>query len=990
MSALEPITRKNLAEHLQQAYRLREQKDFEKAFLLAGRCVAEFGQDSEVLCLWSLVKLDKKAYQEAETAIHTAIALDPKNSHYYNVLGQIHIARQQYVAAERTFLQSIKQDPTHIQAYIYLATLYELQKRYPEALYYFKQVIALNSESAIAYFHLGLIYHLQRKLNEALANYEQAERLMPNNVVLLNNMGMALAMDQQREKALEYYQRAIDLVPHYIPAITNLASTYIEMHQYQQAEDILRPALSIAPRTPANWRYLTLCRHYEFLNDPDLVKILELAEEKISPEDKIQYHFALGKIYHDCKDYKMAFANYQKGNQLQAKKITYDANAFANDIQQIIMTSQKLLVTDFPSLPHESAQPLLILGPPCSGKSLLEFLLQQHPQIASRGEIGIANRVDSLSSDDQPLEEFPFWLGNLTSAQANALQAAYYQHLKRDNISAVDYFIDTMSENALYLGLLKTLFPKMKIIYCQRNPLDMGVLLYFRYFTEGHSYSYDMKNIASYYQQYTFLMQHWLKVYEDSIFAVEYNQLMQDPEHTLSTIFSFLECEPCASIDYKAVQANEVYIYQYYKQFFAPLEQELNAKISIVISPEIEKSSRNSMMKKASSAFKQGDMDFAQKICQKILATDANDDAAWHLSGLIYLRQEQVELAISQFTTALQYSPDNPQYHLDLAKALQKAGKPLEAKQQRELAEKHRTNIENTDLKLDDTMRTQLLSAFQQPPQMLAEVERNLLVATSTPSSITTDSLILQASEPSVDDRSVRSYRQAEDQDGLGAKAWHALYKNLAIIEELFKQAQSTMTILDIGCATGYFRRLLEDNYRNTDRKNFYYWGLDFREDALNTALKTVNNQIPSAFVLHDVKNDLPFVNSFFDYIVNLEIIQYLPIEVGQLLLSEMYRVLKPGGHLAIATTYHAVQPGFMQSVPYEQFTRMLRTQGFEILQQRGSHAKLQTLLKQIKVDHIPLVKALLTVHPPEIVSAMIAPLYPAFTKQITYICKIR
>ncbi|HRE30593.1 MAG TPA: class I SAM-dependent methyltransferase, partial [Candidatus Berkiella sp.] len=195
------------------------------------------------------------------------------------------------------------------------------------------------------------------------------------------------------------------------------------------------------------------------------------------------------------------------------------------------------------------------------------------------------------------------------------------------------------------------------------------------------------------------------------------------------------------------------------------------------------------------------------------------------------------------------------------------------------------------------------------------------------------------------------------------------------------------MRVLDIGCVGTSLCSFLQTN-KLSAQNQLLYWGLDDNESMLAKAFKTTD--LPSLWVTHDVQYALPFKNDYFDYVANLEKFPYLSIEQGKFLLSQMYRVLKQEGILAISMIYVPDMPGYMQSVPKEQFEKILHENGFEIIQRFGSQISLDNLLPHLNDEHKALVNSLLLIHSKEIVAAIIAPLYPEYTEQTTFLCQIR
>ncbi len=231
-------------------------------------------------------------------------------------------------------------------------------------------------------------------------------------------------------------------------------------------------------------------------------------------------------------------------------------------------------------------------------------------------------------------------------------------------------------------------------------------------------------------------------------------------------------------------------------------------------------------------------------------------------------------------------------------------------------------------------------------------------------------------------------------------RAWHYLFKNLKLIERIFEHKSAEMRLLDIGCASGYLRRFLEGNSSPSDSKKIFYWGLDVREEMLLKAVHA-NDDLesgsagaftPSAFVLQDVKYGLPFKAEHFDYVINFEMIKYLPVDQGQALIHEMRRVLRKGGELFLSTpTEHEAflkeknAAWYMQSLPSEKVQEMLESANFRILDVYGSQSKFSKINPVVSDAHREVFDELLEYHPREIVAAIFTPFYPKEAAQVTF-----
>ncbi len=111
------------------------------------------------------------------------------------------------------------------------------------------------------------------------------------------------------------------------------------------------------------------------------------------------------------------------------------------------------------------------------------------------------------------------------------------------------------------------------------------------------------------------------------------------------------------------------------------------------------------------------------------------------------------------------------------------------------------------------------------------------------------------------------------------------------IIEEL--ELKKEDKILEVGCGNGYYLNLL-----NKLDFNLTLIGIDMDELALIDAKKFIkDNKVK--LILSDASK-LPFQNNSFDKVVISEVIEHVDNE--KQVLSEIYRVLKPKGIMALTT----------------------------------------------------------------------------------------
>lgn len=104
--------------------------------------------------------------------------------------------------------------------------------------------------------------------------------------------------------------------------------------------------------------------------------------------------------------------------------------------------------------------------------------------------------------------------------------------------------------------------------------------------------------------------------------------------------------------------------------------------------------------------------------------------------------------------------------------------------------------------------------------------------------------------------------------------------------------------VLDLGCAAGY-----GSNYLAANAKATHITGVDVSKEAIEYA----GNKFQSSKLKFQIASaeTLPFRNGDFDVVVSLEVIEH--VENYQKYLSELTRVLKPGGTAIISTPNKAL-----------------------------------------------------------------------------------
>ena len=151
--------------------------------------------------------------------------------------------------------------------------------------------------------------------------------------------------------------------------------------------------------------------------------------------------------------------------------------------------------------------------------------------------------------------EIPEALSRARPEEISALRTAASELLAK-TAQGRPFITDKMPGNYLFLGLLRTLFPHLRILHMRRDPRDTCLSCYTTSFRFGHEFSTDLTTLGQHYRCYETTINLWRTHLPTHLFLdVEYETLVSDPEPTLQHILAFLGLpwNPCV-LDFHTVE----------------------------------------------------------------------------------------------------------------------------------------------------------------------------------------------------------------------------------------------------------------------------------------------------------------------------------------------------------------------------------------------------------------------------------------------------
>lgn len=487
-----------------------------------------------------------RRFAEAEMAYRRAIELQPTFAHAWNNLGTCLRELKRPAEAETAYRQALELGPNNPDTLDNLALAVKDLERLDEAADLLRRALVIEQRSDKFFVHYATVLLDQKKIEEAAAAAERAFALSPNNHDAVNLRGRIAFERGDLETALTLYRRALALKPDLADAYNNMGNALKEIGRLREAEGAYLEALRLDPGVPGVYVNLVDSKVFE-PGDPHLAALEAMAAktEGLSPTDRFQLEFALGKAYADLKDYPRSFEHLVAGNAGKRATISYDeASAFAL-FDKIEAVFTRDLVAKLTGGGELSPMPVFVIGMPRSGTTLIEQIIASHPMVYGAGELTTMNDVVlTVRGADGNTLPYPDFVPAIDRVALRQIGTAYIartrEHARRHGHTNVERITDKMPSNYYFAGLIHLALPNARIIHSMRDPVDSCISCFSKLFTAEQNHTYDLAELGRYYKRYEQLMAHWRRVLPaQSILDVRYEDVVADLEVQARRIISY-------------------------------------------------------------------------------------------------------------------------------------------------------------------------------------------------------------------------------------------------------------------------------------------------------------------------------------------------------------------------------------------------------------------------------------------------------------------
>jgi len=535
--------------------RLHLAEKFYREALAAAPAHAEALHGLGMLCL------ETRRGEEAVKHLRLAAAEDGSAA-ICNNLGVALTRLQRFAEAAEVFRQAVAAEPDSVQSLGNLGSVLVLQGRNDEALAILEKAAALAPDraevnaplgstllalhrpaEAVPYLEKAVAHEPRRheiradlgsalircgRFREAAAAFNAVLALNPASVQALCGLGEALGGLDRHEDAAAHFARALALAPGIALLHYNYGSALAFLGRSEEARRAFARAAALDPAVPS-YRYAAMATKKTAPDDPHLqaLEAMVVHAERYPAAEQAELHMALAKAYDDLEAYSRAFEHLKQGNAIKRSLVAYDEEKELAAMKAVAAVFGKEFLAARAGQGDPSPLPIFIVGMPRSGTSLVEQILASHPAVYGAGE---RTDLPDLVGAGEAGADFPSNVAGLTLEALRHLGERIVAKLSALAPKAT-HVTDKLPGNFLYIGLIRLMLPRARIVHVRRNALDTCFSCFTKLFDGNVPYTYDLGELGRYYRAYAALMAHWRAVLpEGAMVEIDYEALVADFE----------------------------------------------------------------------------------------------------------------------------------------------------------------------------------------------------------------------------------------------------------------------------------------------------------------------------------------------------------------------------------------------------------------------------------------------------------------------------
>lgn len=413
---------------------------------------------------------------QAEESYRKAIGIKPDHAEAHNNLGSVLQSLGRPQEAEANLQQALKLRPNYADAHNNLGLAQRDSGQFVEAISAFRKAVEIDPKFARAHTNLGNVLCELRYYDDAVEAHRKALEIAPDLAQAHVNLGVTLSMMGEIDEAVACHLKALEIAPDLVEAHTDLATIHEQSSDLDKAVEYSKKAIDLGPANVA--AHVIHARILRRLGDYD--EAIELLRPFLEGRHPVKHaaslNYEMALLLDRAAEYDLAFQHFVRANELQSQRDLpklADRHAFLTTLSEMDRVTTPDWVGSWltSGVFDSSDSPAFIVGFPRSGTTLLDQILDSHPDIQVMEEKRALDVVKQYAAEN--FIGYPESLAKLDSAELGILRGVYFKAVAEEFKRDPDRLL--IDKNPLYicnLPLIVRLFPDAKIILALRHPCD--------------------------------------------------------------------------------------------------------------------------------------------------------------------------------------------------------------------------------------------------------------------------------------------------------------------------------------------------------------------------------------------------------------------------------------------------------------------------------------------------------------------------------------
>jgi Flp pilus assembly protein TadD len=466
---------------------------------------------------------------DALEPLREAAMWQPASPTIWHDLGLAFLEVGQAQDAVGALRQAVACNPRYTDAWFRLGVALEKMGDLRGAILAYDRTTELLPGHTEAWFRAGALVYMLGHRDEAIGCFRRAAATGPKTRFGRLGKARALLTEDRDAEAELVLRRIVALDPDNALAHDLLGNLLSESGRFAEAETCFARAIALAPVLAGSYYDLVRCRPITAADREMFAHMETLLEmPDLEAAQRLRLHLALGKAADDLGDQGLAMRHFDSADGVRRATLSFDPVAFEQEIDRMIARCTPELMARAAEIGSKDETPVLIVGMPRSGTTLVEQIVSSHPAVQGGGELNFWNERGPAWHLAGPAGDEPAFLEGA---------AADYLKLLRDIGRKAARVTDKMPFNFLWAGLIHLAFPRAPIIHCRRAAIDTALSIHQTHFHPGLAFPTGGDELVAYFRLYRRLTDHWRQVLPtDRFVEIDYEELTRAPEPAIRRI----------------------------------------------------------------------------------------------------------------------------------------------------------------------------------------------------------------------------------------------------------------------------------------------------------------------------------------------------------------------------------------------------------------------------------------------------------------------